>query len=311
MLDYAVRLLVIAAAAALAARWLAAPMRRLVDASSALATSLGHGGGGSLAGDPARAAGTALPQLDEHRGTVEVREAARVFNRMARELERQFRARGLFVAALSHDLKTPLTRLRLRLEGDERSAADIREMAALVDSALEVFRPSAEEERAVAVDVAALVQSLVDDAVERGESVTSTTAGTGATAAIGSTVIDSAAPAASAAIARVAPLSLKRVLDNVLGNALRYAGAAEIAVQTGADRIEIVVADRGPGIPPPLLEAVFEPFVRVDSSRHRASGGTGLGLYIARDLLSRHGGSIALAPREGGGLVATIRLPRA
>ena len=291
VLDYAVRLLVIAAAAALGARWLATPMRRLVDASSALASTLG--------GRPGASDATALPLLDERRGTAEVREAARVFNRMARELERQFRSRSLFVAALSHDLKTPLTRLRLRLEADdrsaaatERSAADIREMAALVDSALEVFRSAGGHEQAAAVDVAALVQSLVDDAAERGEAVT-------------------LRPPASAVVARGAPVSLKRVLDNVVGNALRYAGAAEVGVSGVGDRIEVTVADCGPGIPPQLLEAVFEPFFRVESSRHRASGGTGLGLYIARDLLARHGGTIDLAARMGGGLVATIVLPRA
>lgn len=288
LLDYGVRLLVIALAAWWGSRWLARPMRELVQASEQLS--------GALEG-PAR------PQaLDEQRGTREVREAARVFNGMALRLRRQFSERGLMVAAISHDLRTPLTRLRMRLETldapaeqRERAAADIREMNALIDQTLSLFR-GAGDEAPQDTDVAALIQALADDLAEQGQPVQA----------------DLGAAPEAAAVARVQPQALRRVLDNLLGNALRY-GAAPIrlglAREPGA--LLLRVDDAGPGIPADQLEAVFQPFFRLEASRNRETGGSGLGLYIARDLVQRMGGSLRLLNRPEGGLRAEVRLPAA
>ncbi len=284
LLDYGVRLAVIAAAAWLGSRWVSAPMRRLARASRALGDSIGS-------------REDAAAPLDERRGTAEVREVAEVFNRMAAQLRGQFNSRSLMVAAISHDLRTPLTRLRLRLEsmGDDaglrqRSAADIREMNELIDNALEVFRlegPGYREPPQPA-DVNALVQSLVDDLAEQGRPVAFT---------------------GHPVVADIQPGALRRVVANLVGNALRYGGHAEVHVMASGRAAHIVVEDRGPGIPPAELEAVFQPFYRVDSARCRDTGGTGLGLYIARDLTERQGGTLSLANRPGGGLRAEVVLP--
>jgi signal transduction histidine kinase len=283
LLDYGVRFAAIAAAAWFGSRWLSAPMRRLVRASQ----SLGDSFGGQQSPAP----------LDERAGTAEVREAAEVFNRMARQLREQFQSRGLMVAAISHDLRTPLTRLRLRLEsmGDDpelqqRSVADIREMNELIDNVLEVFRlegPGYREPPQNA-DVNALVQSLADDLAEQGQPVAFT---------------------GHAVVADIQPGALRRVVANLIGNALRYGGRAEVCVMRSEKSVHIVVEDQGPGIPPAELEAVFQPFYRVDSARGRDTGGTGLGLYIARDLTQKQGGTLTLANRPQGGLRAEVTLP--
>ncbi len=280
--DYLIRLVVIAAAAWLGARWLAVPVRRLVTASATLGVSLG--------------ADAALPLLDERTGTLEVREAARVFNRMARELDATFRARGLLMAALSHDLRTPLTRMRMRLENESESAvvtrcvADIREMSELIETALDVFRNAGDDEPLRPVDVTALARSMVDDMADGGQPVTLSGA---------------------SAVAMARPVALRRVLGNLLGNAMRYGSSADVSVETDDQRVRVRIDDRGPGISANLLDQVFQPFFRVEGSRHRSSGGSGLGLYIARDLLRRQGGDVSLVNRPGGGLRAEIVLPRA
>jgi signal transduction histidine kinase len=279
LLDYGIRLLLIGVAAWWGARWLAVPMRRLVGASRDLAQAL--------------AQGHPVPRLDERRGTQEVREAAHVFNDMARQLDEQFRARALLVAAISHDLRTPLTRMRMRLESSAdpeaaRSIADIREMDALLESALDVFRAATSPEAPQLTDVHALVQSLTDDLQELGQPVQLQ---------------------GEPVLARVQPRALRRVVDNLLGNALRYGGSAEVSVSRTPTHVRIEIDDRGPGIPPAQLEAVFQPFFRVESSRSRATGGTGLGLYIARDLVQRQGGTLTLANRPEGGLRASVALP--
>lgn len=287
LLDYGVRLLVIALAAWWGSRWLARPMRQLVQASQAL--------GPALAGE------APLPTLDEDRGTREVRDTARVFNTMAQQLREQFRARGLVVAAISHDLRTPLTRLRMRLEGmradaeqQRRCVADVQEMNELVDSALEVFRlgaagpEGAEAQRPV--DVAALLQAMVDDLAEQGRPVS----------------LQGSGPA----VTRVPPAALRRVLGNLIGNALRYGERAVVTLEPGATLLRITVDDDGPGIPPEQLARVFEPFYRVEASRNRDTGGTGLGLYIARELVQRQQGTLVLSNRAEGGLRAVLTLPR-
>ncbi|SEL42871.1 His Kinase A (phospho-acceptor) domain-containing protein [Roseateles sp. YR242] len=285
LLDYGIRLLVTALAAWLASRWLAKPMRQLVHASRKLGDSLhGH---------------ERLPLLDEHSGTLEVRETAQVFNAMARQLRRQFNERGLMVAAISHDLRTPLTRLRMRLETLDiedqqrvRSVEDILEMNALIDAVMELFRgdsPGVVED-AQDVDIGALAQSMVDDLAEQGQTVSVDIQG-------------------EAVLARGQPMALRRVLGNLIGNALRYGGRADVHVGRDDRGAWIHVCDNGPGIPPDKIEAVFEPFYRLEESRNRHTGGAGLGLYIARELTRRQGGELALTNRPAGGLMAELRLP--
>ncbi|WP_395701929.1 ATP-binding protein [Aquabacterium sp.] len=284
-LDYGIRFVIIALAAWWGSRWLARPMRQLVQASQHLGGALGGSG--------------PLPLLDEQRGVREVRDAARVFNTMARELREQFQSRGLMIAAISHDLRTPLTRLRMRLEEmpaaagqQQRAVADVREMNELIDTVLEVFRPQGpgDAEAAKPVDVAALVQSLVDDLAEQGRPVTM-------------------APG-TPAVTKAQPAALRRVVANLIGNALRYGERAEVRVAQMGDELCITIDDAGPGIPPEELERVFRPFYRVDASRNRHTGGTGLGLYIARELLQRQQGRLLLSNRPKGGLRAELRLPR-
>jgi protein-histidine pros-kinase len=284
VIDSAVRLLVIGAAAALGARWLTAPVRRLVQASDALARSL--------------PGNDALPTLDERAGTAEVREAARVFNGMARELDAQFRSRGLLMASLSHDLKTPLTRIRMRLESlrpaddalVQRSIADIHEANALLDLALGAFGSGVDDEPVHTVDVAALLQSMVDDRIEQGQQLAFTAEGL--------------------ALASARPLALRRVFDNLLNNAIRYGERADIRVEPDRERVRVRIDDAGPGIDAMLFDSVFQPFYRVESSRNRSTGGIGLGLYIARDQLRRQGGDVVLSNLRTG-LRAEVTLPRA
>ncbi|WP_341679195.1 ATP-binding protein [Niveibacterium sp. SC-1] len=281
LLDYGVRLIVMAIAAWFASRWLAAPVRRLVEASRQLGSAIEREGD--------------LPMLDEAHGTHEVREAAQVFNSMARQLRTQFAERGLMIAAISHDLRTPLTRLRMRLESIdgheallERSAADIREMDSLIDSVLTVFRRAGMAEPPRDTDIAALLQSMVDDLAEQKQAVSFS---------------------GTPAVAKVQANALRRVAGNLINNALRYGGQAVVTVGREGDEVSIVVEDEGPGIPEEQLESVFQPFYRIEGSRNRGTGGTGLGLYIARDLIQRQGGSLRLSNRPAGGLRAELRLP--
>ena len=283
-LDYFVRFVAIGVAAWFGARWLSAPMRGLADASDGLSNAL--------------ADGRPTPLLDEHRGTLEVRQTAHVFNAMAQRLRAQFDAQSLLMAAISHDLRTPLARLRMRLETmDEqaqaqRCVADVHEMDALIGSVLETMRESHSRGERHRVDLAALAQSMVDDLAEQDQPVQ----------------LSSAAPTA---IVLAQPAALKRVLGNLIGNALRYGGSAAVSVSTRSHEVQVCVDDPGPGLAADQLEAVFLPFYRIESSRSRSTGGVGLGLYIARDLAQREGGRLALSNRSGGGLRAELVLPLA
>jgi signal transduction histidine kinase len=285
-LDYLVRVLVIGAAAWFGARWLSAPMNRLANASKTLGQAIGSN--------------TSLPVLDAQRGTLEVRQAAEVFNTMATRLHEQFSAQALLMAAISHDLRTPLARLRLRLEqmpaspDAERCVADVREMDQLIASVLEMVQLQHQPAAQQRVDLYALVQALADDFAEQGQPVR----------------LDVPAEGVQALV-RGRAAALNRVVGNLLGNALRHGGSAEISVRVLPEQVQVVIDDQGPGIPADQLEAVFQPFYRVDASRSRQTGGTGLGLYIARDLAQQHGGQVTLFNRSGGGLRAELVLPRA
>ncbi|WP_372527128.1 ATP-binding protein [Piscinibacter sp.] len=286
-LDYLVRFIVIGAAAWLGARWLSAPMRRLAAASEALSQTVGQR---QLA-----------PQLDERRGTLEVRQTAHIFNAMSQRLHEQFDAQRLLMAAISHDLRTPLARMRLRLEqlGDhaqaQRCVDDVQEMDSLIGSVLGMMRDSHVPAARQRIDVLALVQSLADDLSEQGQQVRVL----GRTGDPGPLVVHAHAAA------------LQRVIGNLVGNALRYGGSADVSVSARHGQVQVCVDDRGQGIPEHELRAVFQPFYRVASASASAPGGSGLGLYIARDLAERNDGKLSLCNRAEGGLRAELVLPRA
>ena len=286
-LDYGIRFLAIGVVAWFGARWLSAPMRRLAEASETLGRALGHGQRSSV--------------LDERHGTLEVRQTAQVFNTMAQRLHAQFDAQTLLMAAISHDLRTPLARLRLRLETMDaqpqaaRGIADVHEMDTLIGSALDLLRDRHAAGPRERVDLGALLRALVDDLAEQGAPAKVTTAPT----------------EAGAVIALAPPAALKRVLGNLIGNALRHGGNARVALETRAGEACVVIDDDGPGIAAEQLDAVRQPFYRIDAARGGQDGGSGLGLYIAHDLAERHGGRVRLSNRSEGGLRAEFTLPLA
>ncbi len=271
-----VSLAVIVVLSLVAVRWVVRPLRLLATA----ADELGH--------DIDRA------PLQEA-GPLEVRDAARAFNAMQARLQRFIRERTRILAAMSHDLKTPLTRMRLRVEMldddvRERFEKDLAEMEAMVVQTLEFMRGlgSAAERRPVDID--ALLESLQADHAEMGREVRI-----------------EGEPAGQ--IMANAPL-LRRCLGNLLDNAAAYAGAAVLRVAATPRQLVITVLDEGPGIPEEDLEKVFEPFHRLEASRSRATGGTGLGLTIARNIAQAHGGDVVLRNRGQGGLEAIVTLAR-
>jgi signal transduction histidine kinase len=277
-LDYLIRFTVIAIGAAIGARWLARPMKRLAQASTTLAQGLVDG--------------RAPPQLDERHGTAEVRETAQVFNHMARRLAEQFDTRSLHMAAISHDLRTPLTRLRMRLEllHANEAIADVHEMDQMIGDALAVLREQRDDVPAEPVDLAALVQALVDDLADQG--------------------LDATAPSLPAARVRAHPAALRRVIGNLLGNALRYGQRARVHIAPAGRRVALWIDDDGPGIPPAQVEQAFRPWQRLAGAEGHPSG-HGLGLAIARDLAERDGATLTLANRPEGGLRAQLDLPAA
>jgi len=228
-------------------------------------------------------------------GTIEMQRAARAFNRMQERLRRLVESRTQMLAALSHDLRTPLTLLRLRAEeianGEEsnKMLATIGEMDELIGTTLAFARDEVRAEPRRRVDVAALLASVVDDMADAGLPVTM-------------------APAAPL-IHDCQPNALKRVLTNLLDNAVKYGKRAQATIATAGNALEITIDDEGPGIPDAELSKVFQPFYRVEDSRSRDSGGTGLGLAIAQSIVQAHGGELTLANRPGGGLRASIKLP--
>jgi len=278
--DYAIRTAVIALFAALGARWLSAPMRRLARASAQLSDGLRVG---------------RTTQLDEQRGTIEVRDTAAVFNRMVTRLQEQFDARSLHMAALSHDLRTPLTRLRMRIEplADERARAaidDIREIDEMIEATLAVLREQRDGAPAPVLDLCALLQSLGDDLAAQGQPVS----------------VDANAPLR----ARAHPAALRRIVGNLVANAQRHGGNARVAARALAPTsVEVTVDDDGPGIAPDAIDSAFQPWVRLHGEGARS--GHGLGLAIARDLAERDGGSLTLSNRPQGGLRARLVLPAA
>lgn len=264
------------ALALVVARMAARPIERLGQAAQTLAADL-H----------------AAPVAE--RGPGEVRHAMRAFNTMQVRLVQTLEERTYMLAAISHDLRSPLTRMRLRLEGmtdtalRDRLIADAQTMTALIEEGLELARLSRDTDAdRVAVDIGALVTSLCEDAQDIGQHV-------------------SFQPPART-IAMTQPEALRRIITNLIDNAMHYGGSAQVEVVSREGGVWIHVLDRGPGIPEAELERMFEPFRRLDAARSNGKG-SGLGLTIARMLARRIGCSVALQNRSEGGLRAIVGIP--
>jgi len=229
-------------------------------------------------------------------GARELREATRAFNAMQERLHRYLDSRTQVLAAMSHDLRTPLTRLKLRAESvdddvlREKFNADLDEMQRMVAGALNLFRGMNHEEPLQPVNVGALVDEIRGEFAEMG------------------TKIEVTGESGEPLLARTS--ALKRCLTNLVANAIKYGVTPAIAIEDSSTEVAIRVRDDGPGIPPEMLEQVFEPFFRLEGSRSIDTGGVGLGLSIARDIAQGHGGSLTLANRSPHGLEATLKLPR-
>lgn len=239
-------------------------------------------------------ASTPLPSIE---GPIEVRQAMQAFNAMQARIEDQLTERLQLLAAISHDLQTPITRIRLRAEQIEpaelrdKVLRDLLAMQSLVDEGLTYARTAhaaAEPERHV--DLRALLDGLVCDACDAGGNVS---------------LVEPIPPTL-----RTRVLALARVLTNLIDNAVAFGARAEVRVSEAADALVISVSDDGPGIPSEHLERVFDPFFRLEGSRSRETGGTGLGLAIARQLTLALGGRLTLHNRPTGGLEARLTLSR-
>jgi signal transduction histidine kinase len=268
--------LAVAFAAAIAVRRIVRPLNTLSDAVERL------GRGETVAALPAE-------------GPADVQRTTAAFNVMAERLTRFVADRTRMLAAIAHDLRTPIAGMRLRAEmiddaeTRERILAGLNDMAEMTEAALAFAKADAQEEATRTVDLASLVESVVDDFADMGADV----------AFDGPERLDH--PCRSSA--------LKRAVRNLVTNGVRYSGAARVRLRQGAEGVDLTVADDGPGIPETELERVFDPFVRLEQSRNRETGGTGLGLAIARTIARAHGGDVVLENRAEGGLLARLTLP--
>jgi signal transduction histidine kinase len=259
------------------ARRLTAPIRRF----SAAADRLGL----DMAASP-------VPE----RGPAELRSAAAAMNAMQRRITRFVDDRTQMLAAISHDLRTPISRLRLRAEalpqGGERAPmiADLKRLEQMIAATLDFARDASATEARCRIDLASLVESLCQELADLGEDAVYR------------------GPAYLEFTCR--PVAVGRALRNIMENAVEYGGNAEATILDRGDAIEIAVRDHGPGIPDGEQERVFEPFYRLDRARSGSHDGAGLGLSIARNIARAHGGDVTLENRAEGGCLVTMRLPR-
>ncbi|MBN9560561.1 MAG: HAMP domain-containing protein [Alphaproteobacteria bacterium] len=266
----------IAVVAMLLMRTLVAPLGALAKAADAI----GRGPGVRVA----------------ERGPDEVRHVAQAFNGMQSRIGRLIADRTQALAAVSHDLRTPITRLRLRAgfiaDPDVQTAmdADLDEMEAMIDATLAYLRGDIEPEQPRATDLAALLATLVDDAVDAGRPARFT----------GPRHLD----------LPLRQLAVKRAFANLIDNALTYGSIARVTLRDASTSVVVQIDDDGPGIPNDDLERVFAPFERLDGSRNRRTGGVGLGLSIVRQAIGREGGTVTLSNRVDGGLRAEVVIPR-
>ncbi|MDD2878293.1 MAG: ATP-binding protein [Acidiphilium sp.] len=267
--------IVVIAASVWAVRRVTAPLGAMAEAADRLGRDVG------------------APPLAEI-GTLETRQAAHAFNLMQTRLRQLVESRTRMLAALSHDLRTPLTLLQLRIEDvkddeeRERMLTTIASMNEMIEATLAFARDDTMVEPRRRIDLTALLAAIVNDLADAGRSVTM-------------------APAAPVTIA-CQPVALRRALVNLLDNAIKYGGSADVAVTPHRHRVAVTIDDHGPGIPDAELGKVFEPFYRLETSRSRETGGSGLGLAIALAIIEAHGGKLELSNRSGGGLSANVTL---
>ena len=275
VLTLAVLLATVIVISLIAVRWVTGPLTVLADAAEKLGENINR------------------PPVPET-GPAEVQRAARSFNAMQQRLARSMAERSRVLTAMSHDLKTPITRMRLRTEMLEDQAVrekfdrDLAEMEQMVTQTLEFMRDAADTEPVQRVDLTALLESLQADYEDMGKEVRI------------------AGKLSRPLAAR--PTALRRCLTNLVDNAIRYGARATIDAAEDPGRVVLRVLDEGPGIPEAQLERAFEPFFRGDTSR--STGGFGLGLGIARNIARAHGGDLVLKNRPEGGLAAIVMLPR-
>lgn len=259
------------------AKLLSRPIQRLSEAAERLSLDLDS------------------PPLDES-GPREAQQAASTFNLMQRRIREQVSQRARMLGAVSHDLRTPLSRLKLRLEQIEdtklqgQMRQDLDDMIGMLDATLSYLHEQRTSETRHWLDVQALVESMSENAQDQGCDVQF---------------------AGTCAPLQVQPMALRSCLNNLIDNALRYAGTARIELADSREALVIRVIDHGPGIAADKREAVFEPFYRLEGSRNRNSGGVGLGMTISKEAAERLGGRLHLEETPGGGLTAVMWLPRA
>ena len=265
------------------ARMMTSPLRQLDRA----VTSIGKNPTGSSSSS------AVIPET----GPIELRRVIGSFNETQERIRRYMIERSSLLAAISHDLRTPITRMRLRaemLQEPQRSkfVHDLMEMEELVGSSLDLFAELGKSTERQLVDVSALLESITDDWTDTGNLVTLE----GATRAVYATE----------------PSMLRRCVNNLVSNGIRYGGRAHIELSDSPSMLRISIRDNGPGMAEEDLERVFEPFVRLEPSRNRNSGGSGIGLAISRNIARWHGGDVKLRNAPGNtGLIAEISLPRA
>ena len=276
---YLFRILVVVLLVLLAVRWVVTPLLRMGQAAQALERDV-----------------VAAPRMDED-GPREVRQAAHALNRMQQRIAANLTERTHFLAAVSHDLRTPITRMRLRLElldsadldsGKQKLRGDLSCMEGLIDSTLAFIQAREHQGPLQQIDLDALARSICQDRQELGQPV------------------DIRGHIRAPVMGQ--PVSLRRALDNLIDNALRYAGSAGLVLDEDEDFAQICVEDRGPGIAPAQLERMRQPFERGEASRNQDTGGHGLGLSIVDAIAQAHGGALLLHNREPQGLSAGIRI---
>lgn len=276
MLTFLFSALVIAAVAVLAARRIVRPMRSLAAAASRFGL------------------GETVDDLPEE-GPVETRETVRAFNLMRGRLDRYLRERTAMLAAVSHDLRTPITSLRLHAEFVESQKTKMKiyaaldEMQRMIEDTLAFIREDMQREETRKVDLNALIDSVAADLSELGHDIE---------------VIES-----NRVLVACRPVALRRALRNLMENAATYGSRGTVRTEKDDTAIRVFIEDEGQGIPEADLERVFDPFVRLETSRNRDTGGSGLGLAIARSIVRGHGGGVLLGNRAKGGLRATVVLP--
>lgn len=277
MIAAAIAAVLASVAAAFMARRVVRPLSELTNAAAAVA-----------------AGGVGTPHVNEE-GPQDVRNAARAFNAMAEKVTRTLESQRHLLSAVGHDLRTPLTAMRINLEfvSDEELRdglmRNLEELQVLTEQVLAAARGAGGEKRRN-VDLSALVESLCTDMDEIGEPVSWATH----------------APAPISC----RPNEIKRAVRNLVENAVAYGHKADVRIANSGDGYDVLVEDEGPGIPESDRQRVFEPFVRLESSRNEATGGTGLGLTLVKAIAEGHGGAVILENRAGGGLRARMHLPR-